>query len=104
MNWEFIHVKTHDKIALRLRSYFLYALFEASAFLIIYIISIHLAKAVDEAHEKLVSGHLDNATVVKIKALSYSISFLIILFNKFCVASVLHKIVDSEKISNCSKF
>ena len=58
----------------------------------------------DEAEEKLINGHLAWKKKFILECLSYSISFIIILFNKFIVAWVVHQITDSEKISSVTKF
>lgn len=104
MDWEFIHVQTGEKIFKRIRSWIYYFLFEGSAFFVIYLISLRLAKNVDKAHEEELKGNIDSKTMTSIELYSYGISFLIVLFNKFGVAKICHYIVDDEKISSKTKF
>ena len=59
IDWEFIHITTYEKIWLRIRSWTLYMVFEFLCFLVIYLISLKLAKTVDEAHEEEVLGDID---------------------------------------------
>ncbi|CAD8069040.1 unnamed protein product [Paramecium sonneborni] len=104
VDWEFIHITTSEKILKRIRAWVYYILFESAAFFIIYLISHRLALLGDEAHEEELKGKLDYETKRKINILSFTISMIIVLFNKFGVAKIVHYIVDDEKISNKTKF
>lgn len=87
-----------------MRAWVYYFIFEGSAFFVIYLISLNLAKKVDKAHEEELKGKLDKNMMQQIELSSFLISFLIVLFNKFGVAKVIHYIVDDEKISSKTKF
>lgn len=104
VDWEFIHITTHEKVFSRIKSWIYYFIFEGSAFFVIYLISLQLAKNVDEAHEEDLKGKIKPETMRNIEMFSYAISFSIVLFNKFGVAKIVHYIVDDEKISNKTKF
>ncbi|CAD8048026.1 unnamed protein product [Paramecium sonneborni] len=104
VDWEFIHVKTEQKISKRIKAWAIYILVEAIAFYSIYLIAHKVAKYGDEAREEEIKGKLDHDAMLKINILSYAISLSIVLFNKFGVAKIVHYIVDDEKISSKTKF
>lgn len=104
IDWEFIHISTSEKLVARLKAFVLYAIFEGFTFYVIYVISMQLAHAVDDAHEEDLKGDISDNTLIKIKCFCYLISLGIVLFNKLGVAKILHYIVDLEKISNKTKF
>ncbi|CAK64341.1 unnamed protein product (macronuclear) [Paramecium tetraurelia] len=104
VDWEFIHVKTEEKISKRVKAWIIYLLVESAAFYSIYLISHKVAKYGDEAREEEIKGKLDHNTMLKINILSFIISLSIVLFNKFAVAKIVHYIVDDEKISSKTKF
>ncbi|CAD8136214.1 unnamed protein product [Paramecium pentaurelia] len=104
VDWEFIHVKTEEKISKRIKAWIIYILVESAAFYSIYLIAHRVAKYGDEAREEEIKGKLDHDTMLKINILSYAISLSIVLFNKFAVAKIVHYIVDDEKISSKTKF
>lgn len=53
-----------------------------------------------EDHEETI----DSWTTLKINLISGSISWIIVLFNKFIMGFTYHHIVDSERISSKTKF
>jgi hypothetical protein len=104
VDWEFIHVKTKDKIYRRVIAWVVYFLIESLAFYSIYLIAHKVAEFGDEAREKELKGKISHTEMRKIGILSFLISLSIVLFNKFGVAKIVHYIVDDERISNKTKF
>ena len=95
-----------DKIKARLISNFKQILLTIFTFTIIAAISLFQSKMIDHAYEDslLKKESLDNnSTLDLIIALSYLISFIIVLFNKFMIPYIVHHIVEKEKWSNKTK-
>ena len=73
-------------------------------FMIIYLIAQFQSNLIDKAYENIEKGNIDVNVFSKIRAMSFMISTLIVLFNKFILGKVFHIIVDMEKISTKTKF
>lgn len=71
-------------------------------FLIIYAISIKVDELNDWAEEHEETVH--KSTLTKIAILSGSVSWVIVLFNKFIMGYAYHHIIDTERISSKTKF
>ena len=73
-----------------------------SCFLIIYSLSSWADSLNDWAEEH--RRDINDWTYIKIDLISGSISWVIVLFNKFIMGVTYHHIVDSERISSKTKF
>lgn len=89
---------------MRIVSNLLSLLFMVGCFLVLYAISLWKAELSDQANEQAKKGEIDQSTLTKINVLSFVISWIIVIFNKFVIGKVLHYIVDEELISNKTKF
>lgn len=95
---------TSKKIGYRILAWTLYVLFEAAAFFGIYLISLQQARQIDNAHDDMLKGVVNPQTLLNIMLITWLITLVIILFNKFCVGVIIHHIVDLEKIGNKTHF
>ncbi len=59
---------------------------------------------IEETYELVAKGEEGDEGFNKIRLISFFISASIVLFNKFVLGIVFHKIVDLEKISTKSRF
>lgn len=102
VDWEFVHVSTRNKMRWRCISWSISLGFMVTCFLIIYSLSKWADSLNDWAEEH--SDQLNEWTTMKINLISGSISWIIVLFNKFIMGVTYHHIVDTERISSKTKF
>jgi hypothetical protein len=94
VDWEFVHVTTSKKLKSRSKSWGISIGFMAACFMIIYCLSRWSDALAEHAerHKKTV----DPWTSTEINLISGSISWVIVLFNKFIMGVTFHHIVDTE--------
>ncbi|EGR32359.1 protein kinase domain protein [Ichthyophthirius multifiliis] len=108
IDWEFAHCSTKEKIIARIGTNLLTILLVCVCFAVIALLSYLQSKLIDEAYEQLFEEQLkhqeknkkdevNSSRLYFIYPISFLISFLIVIFNKFCLPFTIHQIVDHEK-------
>jgi hypothetical protein len=99
VNWEFIHTSTREKIGWRCKSWSIFLTMMSMCFLIIFLLSFWANKLSEESQEAFLEHKQSYWLTYKVNMVSSFISWTIVLFNKFVIALVVHRLVDLERIS-----
>ncbi|EGR31304.1 hypothetical protein IMG5_113410 [Ichthyophthirius multifiliis] len=106
IDWEYIHCSTIEKIKARIISLMYLLMLTTLTFTVIASISYYQSLMIEHAYEESLENNqsLDNNPQIdKVVGLSYFISMIIVLFNKFIVPVIVHHIIEYEKWSNKTK-
>ncbi|KAL4485796.1 hypothetical protein ABPG72_012336 [Tetrahymena utriculariae] len=103
IDWEFIHVPTKNKIFWRFFCFLIKLSFMSLSFVSISAIAKFQSHLIEHSYEEIQHGNIESSTFAFIKSLSFIISAIIVLFNKFVLAEVFHFIADSERWSTKTK-
>ncbi|KAL4466070.1 hypothetical protein ABPG74_004307 [Tetrahymena malaccensis] len=103
IDWEFIHVPTKNKIFWRFFCFLIKLSFMSLSFVAISAIAKFQSHLIEHSYEEIQHGNIESSTFAFIKSLSFVISAIIVLFNKFVLAEVFHHIADSERWSTKTK-
>ncbi|KAL4444843.1 hypothetical protein ABPG74_016051 [Tetrahymena malaccensis] len=114
VDWEFAHVKTGEKIKVRTIAFFKWLALTLASFVVIALISYLQSNTIDhilkQEHDIVVESegremteeeqhHFDDLQSQKtsVTVLSFVISGIIVIWNKFFLPFIIHKICDHEK-------
>ncbi|EAR87534.2 transmembrane protein, putative (macronuclear) [Tetrahymena thermophila SB210] len=103
IDWEFIHIPTKNKIFWRFFCFLIKLSFMSLSFVAISAIAKFQSHLIEHSYEEIQHGNIESSTFAFIKSLSFIISAIIVLFNKFVLAEVFHHIADSERWSTKTK-